>query len=110
MLPSAWACSTASVPGADGTSKIPSAGDDSKSRYGLGRVVAATGSLDLLAIEDKTAAELVKLRIFAGLSVDEAGKAQPPLGDTDPFLQVGKPGCGAAVAVSGHLLEHLGAR
>ena len=38
-------------------------------------VLALSDALDLLTIEDPTAASLAKLRIFAGLSIDEAGAA-----------------------------------
>lgn len=38
-------------------------------------IVALSDALDLLAIEDPNAAEVAKLRIFAGLSVNEAGIA-----------------------------------
>lgn len=38
-------------------------------------VLALSEALDMLAVEDATAASLAKLRIFAGLSVDEAGNA-----------------------------------
>jgi len=38
-------------------------------------VLALSDALDLLAIEDLTAASLAKLRIFAGLTIDEAGAA-----------------------------------
>jgi len=38
-------------------------------------VLALSDALELLAVEDPTAASLAKLRVFAGLSVDEAGTA-----------------------------------
>jgi RNA polymerase sigma factor (TIGR02999 family) len=38
-------------------------------------ILALSDALDVLAAEDATAASLAKLRIFAGLSVDEAGSA-----------------------------------
>ena len=38
-------------------------------------ILALSEALDLLAAEDATAASLAKLRIFAGLSVDEAASA-----------------------------------
>ncbi len=38
-------------------------------------LLALSDTIDLLAAEDSTAAALAKLRIFAGLSVDEAGTA-----------------------------------
>ncbi len=38
-------------------------------------LLALSDAIDLLAAEDPAAADLAKLRIFAGLSVDEAGKA-----------------------------------
>jgi len=38
-------------------------------------VLALIDALELLAVEDPTAASLAKLRVFAGLSVDEAGTA-----------------------------------
>ncbi len=38
-------------------------------------MLALSEALDLLAAEDPTAADLAKLRVFAGLSVDEAGSA-----------------------------------
>ena len=38
-------------------------------------IVCLSDALDLLSAEDPTAAELAKLRIFAGLSVDDAGSA-----------------------------------
>jgi RNA polymerase sigma factor (TIGR02999 family) len=38
-------------------------------------LLALSEAIDLLAAEDPSAAELAKLRIFAGLSVDEAGSA-----------------------------------
>ena len=38
-------------------------------------ILALSDALDLLAAEDPDAAGLAKLRIFAGLSVDEAGAA-----------------------------------
>ena len=38
-------------------------------------IVCLSDALDLLSAEDPTAAELAKLRLFAGLSVDDAGSA-----------------------------------
>ena len=38
-------------------------------------ILALNDALDLLASEDPAAAALAKVRIFAGLSVDEAGAA-----------------------------------
>lgn len=38
-------------------------------------LLALSDAIDLLAAQDPAAADLAKLRIFAGLSVDEAGKA-----------------------------------
>jgi RNA polymerase sigma factor (TIGR02999 family) len=38
-------------------------------------ILALGEAIDLLAAEDPTAASLAKLRVFAGLSVDEAGSA-----------------------------------
>lgn len=38
-------------------------------------ILCLNDALDLLSAEDPTAAELAKLRIFAGLSVDDAGAA-----------------------------------
>ena len=38
-------------------------------------VICLSDAIDRLAAQDQTAADLAKLRIFAGLSVDDAGAA-----------------------------------
>lgn len=51
-------------------------GDDLAATYSdqSGDLIDFNESLELLALEDAEAAELVKLRLFAGLSVEEAGQ------------------------------------